>query len=68
MQKRGFTPAQLKICLADKGAREKVLAMAKQAWEGDKITGTPSFLVNGRLLKGVHDWKGLEPALPAASN
>ena len=68
MQKRGFTPAQLKTCLADKGAREKVLAMTKQAWEGDKITGTPSFIVNGRLLNGVHDWKGLEPALPAVGN
>ena len=68
MQKRGFTPSQLKICLADKGAREKILAMTQQAWEGDKITGTPSFIVNGRLLKGVHEWKGLEPALPAVAN
>jgi protein-disulfide isomerase len=68
MQRRGFTPAQLRTCLADKGAREKVLAMTKQAWEGDKISGTPSFIVNGRLLKDVHDWTGLEPALPAVGN
>lgn len=68
MQKRGFTQTQLKICLADRGSREKVLAMTQEAWEGVKIGGTPSFSVNGKLLDGVHDWKGLEPALPAASN
>lgn len=68
MQKRGFTPAQLKTCLADKGAREKVLAMTQEAWEGIKITGTPSFTVDGRLLNDAHDWKALEPALPAVGN
>jgi protein-disulfide isomerase len=68
MQKRGFTQAQLKTCLADRGSREKILAMTQEAWEGLKIGGTPSFSVNGKLLDGVHDWNGLEPALPAASN
>lgn len=68
MQKRGFTESQLKTCLADRGAREKVLAMAQEAWEGVQIGGTPSFLINGRHLAGVHDWRGLEPALPPARN
>lgn len=68
MQKRGFTPAQLKTCLADPGSREKVLAMTQDAWEGVKIGGTPSFAVNGKMLPGVHDWNSLEPALPAARN
>lgn len=67
MQKRGFTRTQLQTCLADRGSREKVLAMTQEAWEGVKIGGTPSFSVNGKLLDGVHDWSGLEPALPAAN-
>src|SRR3546814_18231569 len=65
MQKRGFTRAQLKSCLVDKPSREKILAMTQEAWEGVKISGTPSFVVDGRLLPGTHDWKGLQPALPA---
>lgn len=67
LQKRGFTQAQLKTCLADRGSREKVLAMTQEAWEGVKIGGTPSFSLNGKLLD-AHDWNGLEPALPAARN
>lgn len=66
MGKRGFTPAQLKTCLADKSAREKVLAMTQEAWEGVKIGGTPGFRVNGRLIDNAHDWSALEPALPPA--
>lgn len=65
MQKRNFTRAQLKSCLVDKLSREKILAMTQEAWEGVKISGTPSFIVDGRLLPGIHDWKGLQPALPA---
>lgn len=64
MQKRGFTPSQLKTCLGDTGARDKILAMTKEARDGLKISGTPSFTVNGRLLTDAHDWKALEPALP----
>src|SRR3546814_19711214 len=64
MQKRGFTRAQLKSCLVDKPSREKILAMPQEAWEGVKISGTPSFVVDGRLLPGTHDWRGLQPALP----
>ncbi|MCF8707353.1 DsbA family protein [Rhizorhapis sp. SPR117] len=68
LQKRGFTPNQLKICLGDTGARDKILAMTKQAWGELKISGTPSFSVNGRLLADAHDWNSLEPALPPAAN
>lgn len=68
MRKRGFKQAQLKTCLADTSAREKVLAMTQEAWEGIKISGTPSFVVNGRVLPEVHEWQGLEAALPPARN
>lgn len=68
MQRRGFTQAQLKSCLDDTAAREKVLAMTQEAWEGVKIGGTPSFTVNGRLVPDVHEWKALELALPPARN
>lgn len=68
MRKRGFTQVQLKACLADTAAREKVLAMTQEAWEGVKIDGTPGFTLNGRLLTDVHGWQALELALPPARN
>ncbi|MGV3771224.1 MAG: thioredoxin domain-containing protein [Sphingobium phenoxybenzoativorans] len=64
MSKRGFTPAQLNTCLADPAAMKTVLAMTQDAWSTQKITGTPSFLINGKLVE-AHDWNGLKAALPA---
>src|SRR3546814_17411535 len=53
MQKRGFTRAQLKSFLVDKPSRETILALTQEAWEGVKISGTPSFVVDGRLLPDI---------------
>lgn len=64
MTQRGFTPDRQKTCLADKAAQQRILAMSKEAWETLKIGGTPSFSVNGKLLKDAHDWATLKPALP----
>lgn len=64
MGKRGFTPAQVKACLADPAALKQVLAMTQEAWQTIHITGTPSFTVNGTLIS-AHDWPGLQAALPA---
>ncbi|HEX7781422.1 MAG TPA: thioredoxin domain-containing protein [Sphingobium sp.] len=66
MGKRGFTPAQLNACLADPAAMKTVLAMTQDAWGTQKIGGTPSFIVNGKLID-AHDWDGLKAALPAAA-
>lgn len=65
MAKRGITKAQANICLADKGAQDKILAMTKYGGETVKITGTPSFTLNGKLLDGVHSWPALQPVLAA---
>lgn len=64
MGKRGFTPAQVKACIADPGALRQVLGMTRDAWETMKITGTPAFTVNGSMVD-AHDWAGLQAALPA---
>jgi protein-disulfide isomerase len=67
MAKRGFTPAQLKTCLADPNAMKTVLGMADEAWNQRKISGTPSFLVNGTAVNGS-TWDALKAALPAPAN
>ncbi|MPT46996.1 MAG: protein-disulfide isomerase [Sphingobium sp.] len=63
MQKLGTTPAQSKACIADSKAMEQLLAMT-QASKGEGVTGTPSFLINGKLTD-AHDWASLRPLLPA---
>jgi protein-disulfide isomerase len=55
--------AKVDQCLSDKAAQQAIVAMTKYANETVKIEGTPSFTVNGSLLKGVHDWKLLEQRL-----
>ncbi|MEH6829075.1 thioredoxin domain-containing protein [Parasphingorhabdus sp.] len=63
--KRGITKAQANVCLADKDAQDKILAMTKYGTETVKITGTPSFTINDKLLDAVHSWPTLQPALAA---
>jgi|TARA_R100001244_G_scaffold39766_12_gene36033 protein-disulfide isomerase len=65
MAKRGITKAQADTCLADKSAQDQILAMSKYGSDTVKITGTPSFTINDKLLDGVHNWPALKPRLAA---
>ena len=67
MGKRGFTPAQLDGCITNPTAMKQVLAMTDDAWKGVKITGTPNFTLNGKLLANTATWASLKTALPAPS-
>ncbi len=66
MRARGFTPAQLNACLISKPSQDRVLALTNEAWTVAKISGTPSFTVNGTALTGPGTWAIVEPALKAA--
>lgn len=65
--KYGVTTAQAKQCFADQKTQDLILAMTKTALGPDQITGTPSFLINGKLTE-AHDWSGLRALLPAPAN
>ncbi len=67
MAKRGVTPTQSRVCLADQKAFDLVMAMTKRGLEQYQVKGTPSFLLNGRLTD-VYDWAGLQPLLPKSAN
>jgi protein-disulfide isomerase len=62
MQQRGVTTAQGKTCLADKAALDAVLEMT-DAGAALGVTGTPSFLVNGKLQDHIHSFAELKAAL-----
>lgn len=65
MLSRGYTPLQLDRCLADEARADKIANQTQADTEQYKIQGTPSFLVNGTLQDGVHDWAKLRPVLQA---
>ncbi|GLI96924.1 thioredoxin domain-containing protein [Sphingobium sp. BS19] len=67
MGKRGFTPQQLDACVASPAALKQVTGMTEEAWKTLKITGTPSFTVNGKLLTSTSTWDTLRAALPAGT-
>jgi protein-disulfide isomerase len=62
MQARGVTVAQGKACLADAAALKQVIAMTEEATGKLGLTGTPSFLVNGKQVNAF-DVATLKPFL-----
>lgn len=62
----GMAPARTKQCLASQAELDRLVEMRRAASAGYPIHGTPSFLVNGKIADGVHDWAGLKPLLEQA--
>lgn len=63
MLKRGHIGLQVDVCLNDKAELKKILGMTEHATKTLKLTGTPSFTINGKTTKGVHSWDSLKPKL-----
>lgn len=64
MRQRGLTPAQANSCLTHQTRQDQLLAMTEHGGALG-VTGTPSFILNGTLLK-VHDWASVKAAIDAA--
>lgn len=62
----GIPRARYDACLAARPGMDRLLAIRADAVETHGLTGTPSFLINGRMQKDVYDWAALEPLLVAA--
>jgi protein-disulfide isomerase len=65
MEARGYARPELDRCLANKTLAERMANQNQSDSQIYQIKGTPSFLVNGELQEGVHDWAGLRPKLQA---
>jgi len=63
---RGLPTAKSAACLADDGAVTKLVQMQSDAISQYDIPGTPSFIINGSLVKDAATWDALEPKLRAA--
>jgi protein-disulfide isomerase len=63
---RGMPEARIESCLADPQGLQKLADLTKYGADEDNVTGTPSFLINGKTVEGAATWEALEPALRAA--
>lgn len=66
MKQRGVPQAKLDQCLNDQAALEKLAERMKYATDTMKVTGTPSFYINGEKVNDAITWDQVEPALRAA--
>jgi protein-disulfide isomerase len=63
-KQRGISDAQAMACLKDPAAFKTVLTMTDRAVGPLAITGTPSFLINGKVKPDVKDLATMRPHLP----
>ena len=65
-EQRGMPSSKVRACLADKARLDQLAAIVQLA-NRDGLTGTPNFLINGKLVADVGDWKALEPLIRTAA-
>ncbi len=65
---RGLPASKQQQCLADKPALDKLATIRGDAVKTYKLSGTPTFVINGVTQENVFDWKALQPKLDAALN
>ena len=63
---RGIPAAKANACLTNEAELKRLVAMNEAAVKEHKVSGTPSFLINGKLVDGPPTWVDLEPKLKAA--
>ncbi|MEI6485586.1 MAG: thioredoxin domain-containing protein [Sphingomonadales bacterium] len=63
---RGIPRARFDQCLADPAQIKAVSDLRNQAITEYKLTGTPTFIINGTVQENTYTWADLEPKLQAA--
>ncbi|MCB2074036.1 MAG: thioredoxin domain-containing protein [Novosphingobium sp.] len=64
MEQRGYDRPTVNRCLADEAMAKRLTAQT-QAASNAGVEGTPSFMLDGILLTGTHDWQSLNLQLQA---
>jgi protein-disulfide isomerase len=66
METRGYSRVQVDQCLSNEVAGRAIVDKSNASSEAFGVDSTPSFVLNGKLLAGVHTWAQLQPAVNAA--
>jgi protein-disulfide isomerase len=65
IKQQGVPEAKARMCLADQKAAESITKVNADAVNSN-LPGTPTFMINGRVVPNASSWGALEPALQAA--
>ena len=63
--RHGLTPAAQRACLSNQANVDRIAAMQQQGASQYGVTGTPTFVINGRVVNDTNVWSGIEPLLRA---
>ena len=63
MEDRGYSRTQIDRCLADEAKANRLAQATQRDVAALGLQGTPSFVLDGQLLNGVHSWDALRPVL-----
>ncbi len=66
MKQRGLPEAQARRCLQDQKKLEAIAKPTEAASASNLVTGTPTFILNGKKLDNVVSWAQMQQALNAA--
>ncbi len=66
VKQRGIPEAKARACLADQKQLEVMAKPTEDAMQSGTVTGTPTFLLNGKKLENVLSWSEMEKSLKAA--
>lgn len=66
VQERGVPEAQARACLADQAKTQALVKSNEDAAKQYNIAGTPTFILNGKVLENTGTWSQVETALKAA--
>lgn len=59
----GLTPAAQRACLSNMANFNQLETISSQANSQYGVTGTPTFVINGRVINDTNVWSGIEPLL-----
>ena len=62
-RQRGMPESRVDSCLADEQGLQRLVDLTETGTSRDGVTGTPTFMLNGTQLEGVHGWADLEPEI-----
>lgn len=65
-QQRGVGAQKAQQCLTDKAAIDELANITQAGGREFEITGTPTFIINGQVIRDANTWEGLEPMLREA--
>ena len=65
-KQRGIAEAKAKQCLGDPKVADGLVNKAQEGAKQYDISGTPTFLLNGKVVEGVAGWEGLRAKLTEA--